>query len=82
MKITLEVLKELVIANTNIKPEIKNIYIDFGSGWMDTTLVAPETKEHGSYQMIAPMVLQKIKKGTFTITDAQAFINEINNRGW
>lgn len=80
MKITLEALKELVSANTNVKPTIQMVWIDMGLGWQDYTLVAPATEKFGSYQMIPPMVLQKIKKGTFTISDAQAFINEINEK--
>ena len=83
MKVTLETLKELVIANTNVKPIIKNVYIDYGSRWMEDTLVAPSpmSKEF-SYQMICPRDIIKIKNGTFTIEDAQKFIDEINERGW
>lgn len=82
MKVTLEALKELIVANTNVKPTIQMVWIDMCSGWQDYTLVAPVTDKFGSYQMIPPMVLQKIKKGKFTIVDAQVFINEINKRGW
>ena len=82
MKITLEALKELVSANTIIKPEIRKIYIDLGSGWQDYTLVAPETEKFGSYQMLSPRDIKNLKNGTFTFDDAQKFINEINKRGW
>ena len=82
MKITLEVLKELVAANTSIKPTIKLIWIDYGAGWQDRTLVAPETNDHMSYQMLSPRDINKIKNGTFTIDDAQELIDKINKRGW
>ena len=82
MKITLEVLKELVAANTSIKPTIKLIWIDYGAGWQDRTLVAPETNDHMSYQMLCPRDINKIKNGTFTIDDAQELIDKINKRGW
>lgn len=82
MKVTLEALKELVSANTVVKPIIKRVYIDYGANWMEKTLVAPETWEHGSYQMICPRDIKKLKDKTFTIDDTQEFINEINKRGW
>lgn len=83
MEITLEALKELVSANTNVKPEIKEVYIDYGSRWMEYTLVAPSpTCTDCSYQMLCPRDVLKIKKRTFTMEDAQIFINEINKRGW
>ena len=80
MKITLEVLKELVAANTPIKPTIELIWIDYGAGWQDRTLVAPKTNKHMSYQMLCPRNINKIKNGTFTIDDAQDFINKINEK--
>lgn len=82
MKITLEVLKELVIANTNVKPEIKSVYIDIRTCWEEKTLVAPSVDGSHSYQMLSPRDVLKIKNGTFTFDDAQEFINEINKRGW
>ena len=80
MKITLEVLKELVAANTPVKPIIKLVWIDYGAGWQEKTLVAPETNDHMSYQMLCPRDIDKIKNGTFTIEDAQEFINKINEK--
>jgi hypothetical protein len=82
MKVTLEALKELIIANTNVKPTIEFIWIDFGAGWKQDTLVAPKQNNHFSYQMIAPMDLIKIRKGEYTIENAQELINKINERGW
>lgn len=83
LKITLEVLKELVIANTNVKPEIKKVYIDYGSRWMEYTLVASSpTDSNISYQMLSPRDIMDLNKGIFTVEDAQNFIDEINKRGW
>ena len=82
MKVTLKALKELIEANTSIKPMIKNIWIDYGAGWKDWTLVAPETEDDMSYQMLNPREVNAINTGTFTIEDAKNLIDKINNRGW
>lgn len=82
MKVNLKTLKELVEMNTPVKPMIKDIWIDYGAGWHDWTLVAPETKDKMSYQMLNPGEVNKINNGTFTIEDAKNLIDKINNRGW
>ena len=80
MKVNLKALKELVEMNSPVKPMIKDIWIDYGAGWQDRTLIAPETNDHMSYQMLCPRDINKIKNGTFTIDDAQEFINKINEK--
>lgn len=80
MIVTLEALKELVSANTNIKPIIKKVYIDYGSNWIDNNLVAPATEYGLSYQIVSPMDIQKINKNLYTIEDAQQLIDEINKK--
>jgi hypothetical protein len=82
MNVTLEALKELVIANTNVKPTIQHVFIDYGTRWSEDTLVAPNKEGDFSYQMLSPRDVLKIKKGEFTDEDAQEFIDEINKRGW
>ena len=58
MKVTLEALKELIIANTNIKPTIEFIWIDFGAGWKQDTLVAPKQNEEVSEIDLDAMLAQ------------------------
>ena len=82
MKVTLKALKELIEANTSIKPTIEYIWIDYGAGWKDWTLVAPEKEDDMGYQMLNPREVNAINKGTFTIEDAKNLIDKINNRGW
>ena len=82
MKVNLKALKELIEMNTPVKPMIKNIWIDYGAGWKDWTLVAPETEDDMSYQMLNPREVNAINNGTFTIEDAKNLIDKINRRGW
>lgn len=82
MKVTLKALKELIEANTSIKPTIEYIWIDYGAGWKDWTLVSSEQEYHMKYQMLNPREVNDINKGTFTIEDAKNLINKINRRGW
>lgn len=83
MKVTLEALKELVSANTNVKPEIKEVFLDFSTQWKEYNLVAPSPNFRDcSYQILSPGEVLKIKKGEFTIENAQIVIDEINKRGW
>ena len=82
MKVNLKALKELIEMNTPVKPMIKNILIDYGAGWKDWTLVAPETEDDMSYQMLNPREVNDINTGTFTKKNEKNLIDKINNRGW
>lgn len=82
MKVNLKALKELVEMNTPVKPMIKDIWIDYGAGWKDWTLVAPEKEGDMGYQMLNPREVNDINNGTFTIEDAKNLIDKINRRGW
>ncbi len=83
--VNLRILRDLILLNTPLKDvRIETCWEDYGAGIKHDTLVSYDDilLSCGSYQMLCPRDTEKLRKGTFTINDAENVVAEIKLRGW
>ena len=79
MYFNLNMTKEAIEHNTNIKCYVGECYLDFGAGLKHTTIISVEPKD---YQVLCPRDAELAGKGKLSYEAVCDIINEINMRGW
>lgn len=75
----LEMIREAINENTFIEVKVKEVWIDYGAGWKENTIVSIYPKE---YQVLNPFQVEDANKGVMSTEQMQEIIDRINKRGW